>query len=89
MAGLNQTKELLSIVSNQKSGVIPGWMAKDASKKLDSDQPNTERAEAIIKKLNESENHPALAAKVREAEKELSQHKKLNQEKPQKRGMRM
>ncbi|MFT2112506.1 hypothetical protein [Marinomonas sp. 2405UD68-3] len=53
-------------------------MAKDASKKLDGDKTNTERAEAIIKKLNESENHPALAAKVRESEKEISQHKKLN-----------
>ncbi|HGS4477163.1 TPA: hypothetical protein ACMDNN_003316 [Vibrio cholerae] len=27
MAALNQTKELLSIVSNQKGGVIPGWLA--------------------------------------------------------------
>lgn len=64
-------------------------MCKDASKKLDGDKPNTERAEAIIKKLNESEKHPALAAKVRSAEKEIAQHKNLNQDQPQKRSMRM
>lgn len=88
MSAFKETKELLSIVSNQK-GVIPGWMCKDASKKLDGDKPNTERAEAIIKKLNESEKHPALAAKVRSAEKEIAQHKNLNQDQPQKRSMRM
>ncbi|HGF5205965.1 hypothetical protein [Vibrio diabolicus] len=89
MSELKQTKELLSIVSNQKSANIPGWMAKDASKKLSGDKPNTERAESIIKKLNESEMHPALAAKVRDAQKEIEQHKKLSLDQPQKRSMKM
>lgn len=41
---LSETKELLSIVSKQKGGHIPAWLAKDASKRLEGTQPNTERA---------------------------------------------
>lgn len=89
MTALKQTKELLSIISNQKSSVIPSWMAKDAAKKLDSNQPDTERAESIIKKINEGEKHPALAAKIRDAQKEITQYKENNQDHTQKRGMRM
>ncbi|WP_020405866.1 hypothetical protein [Hahella ganghwensis] len=88
MATLNKTKELLETVSKQ-NGVIPGWMAKDALKRLDTNNPDTERTEAIIKKLNESEKHPALADKIRSAEDEIKEHKKVNQERPQKRGLKL
>lgn len=89
MAFPSQTKELLSIIGNQKGSVIPGWMAKDASKKLEGDRPSTERAEAIINKINEGEKHPALAAKIKEAEKEIKEHKSLIKDQPLKRGLRM
>lgn len=88
MASLNQTKELLSIIGNQK-GVIPSWMAKDASKRLEGDHPNTDRAEAIIKKLNEGEKTPALADKISKAEKEIAHNKSLTHDQPLKRGMRL
>lgn len=45
---LKETKELLSIVANQKNGPVPAWLPKDAIKRLEGSQPNTERAEAVI-----------------------------------------
>lgn len=46
MPMLKETKELLSIVANQKNGPVPAWLPKDAIKRLEGSQPNTERAEA-------------------------------------------
>lgn len=86
---LSETKELLSIVSKQKGGHIPALLAKDASKRLEGTQPNTERAEAVIAQLKTGEMHPALGDKIRKAEKELSEHKQQQQAQPQKRGMRL
>lgn len=86
---LNHTKELLSIVGNQKSGNIPGWLVKDAAKKLEGDKPNTEKAQAIIDQLKNGEMHPALGDKVRKAENEIAEHKQQSPAQTQSRGVRL
>lgn len=84
---LKETKELLTIVANQKNGPIPAFLPKDAMKRLEGSQPNTERAEAIIKQLKTVEKHPALGDKIRKAEKEIAEFNEQNQ--GQKRGVRI
>lgn len=84
---LKETKQLLSIVTNQKNGAIPAWLPKDALKRLEGSQPNTERAESIIKQLKAGEMHPAMGDQIRKAEKEISEFNEQRQ--GQKRGMRI
>lgn len=84
---LKQTKELLSIVANQKNGPIPAWLPKDAMKRLEGSQPNTDRAEAVINQLKSGEKHPALGDKIRKAEKELAEFNEQHQ--GQRRGVRI
>lgn len=84
---LKETKELLSIVANQKNGPIPAWLPKDAMKRLEGSQPNTDRAEAIINQLKSGEKHPALGDKIRKAEKELAEFNEQHQ--GQRRGVRI
>lgn len=86
---LKETKELLSIVANQKNGPVPAWLPKDAIKRLEGSQPNTERAEAVIKQLKSLDKHPALGDKIRKAEKELAEYKEQNIGQTQKRGARL
>ncbi|MCV4039533.1 hypothetical protein OD776_28380 [Pseudomonas aeruginosa] len=84
---LKETKELLTIVANQKNGPIPAWLPKDAMKRLEGSQPNTDRAEAIINQLKSGEKHPALGDKIRKAEKELTEFNEQHQ--GQRRGVRI
>lgn len=84
---LKETKELLSIVANQKNGPIPAWLPKDAMKRLEGSQPNTDRAEAVINQLKSGEKHPALGDKIRRAEKELAEFNEQHQ--GQRRGVRI
>ncbi|HCT5754280.1 TPA: hypothetical protein OT174_005837 [Pseudomonas aeruginosa] len=84
---LKETKELLTIVANQKNGPIPAWLPKDAMKRLEGSQPNTDRAEAIINQLKSGEKHPALGDKIRKAEKELAEFNEQHQ--GQRRGVRI
>ncbi|HBO7954394.1 TPA: hypothetical protein ACKPYT_006248 [Pseudomonas aeruginosa] len=84
---LKETKELLTIVANQKNGPIPAWLPKDAMKRLEGSQPSTDRAEAIINQLKSGEKHPALGDKIRKAEKELAEFNEQHQ--GQRRGVRI
>ncbi len=86
---LKETKELLTLVANQKSGPIPAWLPKDAIKRLEGSEPNTDRAEAIINQLKSGEKHPALGDKIRKAEKEIAEHKEQNQGQQKKQGVRL
>lgn len=86
---LKETKELLSIVANQKNGPVPTWLPKDAIKRLEGGQPNTERAEAVINQLKSGEKHPTLGDKIRKAEKELAEYNEQHKDQIQKRGARL
>lgn len=86
---LKETRELMTIVANQKSGQVPAWLPKDALKRLEGSQPNTDRAEAIINQIKTGEKHPALGDKIRKAETEIAAFKEQQLEQGQKRGVRI
>lgn len=87
MQSYENTRELLNVVSNQKSGAVKEDEAKAALKGLDAN--NAEPAKAVISSLKSGEMHPAMKNLVAKAEKEVTEDKPAAAPPPPRRRPRM
>jgi len=79
MEALSQTKELLSSLAKEEA--VPLAIIQDAMKKLEGDNPKTERADALLKALSEKPDlAPAMAERVENARNEIKEHKENSQQ---------
>lgn len=74
---LTSTKELMAILAKQTTGGIPAQQVKAAITDLVGRNPCIARAEAVIAQLRGLTKHPALAAKIRDAESEVAEFHRL------------
>lgn len=87
MQSFENTRDLLSVSGNQKSGAIKQEEAKEALKGLDAN--NVDSAKAIISTLKSGEMHPALKKLVAKAETEMAEDKPAAAPQPPRRRPRM